>query len=84
MGKALDRIGVRLGMSVAVLGWTLVSVGHVFASSAWGFALARAALGLGEGAAAPGGCVRSHKPYPPPTVREASRSPTAVVRPAQS
>lgn len=54
-GRVLDRIGVRAGMSVAVCAWSIASVSHMFARGPWGFALARAALGLGEGAAAPGG-----------------------------
>jgi len=54
-GRVLDRIGVRVGMSAAVVLWTLASVAHAFAGTPLGFAVARAWLGLGEGAAAPGG-----------------------------
>jgi ACS family hexuronate transporter-like MFS transporter len=54
-GRALDRIGLRLGMTAAVALWTLASASHALAFSFLGFVLARAALGLGEGAAAPGG-----------------------------
>ena len=54
-GRALDRWGVRLGMIVAVVLWTAASTSHAFVSSMLGFALARAALGFGEGATFPGG-----------------------------
>jgi len=54
-GRALDRIGVRAGMTAAVAFWTLASVSHVFARGFWSFAVARAALGFGEGATFPGG-----------------------------
>ena len=54
-GKLLDHIGLRRGMSVAVSLWTLASASHAFAGGFAGFAAVRAALGLGEGAASPGG-----------------------------
>ena len=54
-GKILDRIGLRRGMSAAVALWTLASASHAWAGGFWSFAAARAALGLGEGAASPGG-----------------------------
>ena len=54
-GKLLDRIGVRAGMTAAVALWSVASVSHVFARGLYAFAGARALLGLGEGAAAPGG-----------------------------
>ena len=54
-GKILDRIGLRRGMSAAVSLWTLASAAHAFATGFGGFAAARALLGLGEGAASPGG-----------------------------
>ncbi len=53
-GKILDRIGLRWGMLMAVSFWTLASMAHAFASGFWSFALARIALGLGEGATFPG------------------------------
>jgi ACS family hexuronate transporter-like MFS transporter len=54
-GKILDRAGLRRGMTVAVSCWTLASVAHAFAGGLWSFAVARAALGFGEGATFPGG-----------------------------
>jgi ACS family hexuronate transporter-like MFS transporter len=54
-GKLLDRFGLRAGMAAAVLFWTFASSAHAFVSGFWGFAIARAALGFGEGATFPGG-----------------------------
>ena len=54
-GRWLDRIGLRVGMTVAVAGWTLASTAHALASGFWSLAAARAALGFGEGATFPGG-----------------------------
>lgn len=54
-GKILDRIGLRRGMCFAVSLWTLASASHAWVGGFGGFAAARAALGLGEGAASPGG-----------------------------
>ncbi len=54
-GWLLDRIGLRRGMTIAVALWSLASVAHAWTNSFAGFWFARAALGLGEGAAAPAG-----------------------------
>lgn len=54
-GWILDRAGLRRGMTAAVAGWTVASVAHVCASGFWSLSLARATLGIGEGAAFPGG-----------------------------
>jgi ACS family hexuronate transporter-like MFS transporter len=54
-GRVLDRVGQRIGMCIAVAVWSLASVAHAFAGSAFAFGMARASLGFGEGAAAPGG-----------------------------
>jgi MFS transporter, ACS family, hexuronate transporter len=54
-GLVLDRFGVRAGLALALTLWTCASVSHAFASTAVSFALARAALGFGEGATFPGG-----------------------------
>jgi len=54
-GKILDRIGLRRGMTAAVSLWTVASASHALAGGFGGFAAARASLGLGEGAASPGG-----------------------------
>jgi MFS transporter, ACS family, aldohexuronate transporter len=54
-GRALDRFGLRVGLVVSVALWTLASVAHAFVVTAAGFAIARAALGFGEGATFPAG-----------------------------
>src|SRR3954451_11168856 len=54
-GRILDRTGLRRGMTGAVSCWTLASVAPAFAGGLWSFAVARAALGFGEGATFPGG-----------------------------
>jgi ACS family hexuronate transporter-like MFS transporter len=54
-GRTLDRFGVRVGLALAVTLWTVASASHAFATTVVTFALARAALGFGEGATFPGG-----------------------------
>jgi ACS family hexuronate transporter-like MFS transporter len=54
-GRILDRVGLRLGMTAAVSAWTVASAAHAFAGGFVSFAVARAALGFGEGATFPGG-----------------------------
>jgi ACS family hexuronate transporter-like MFS transporter len=63
-GAALDRIGLRYGMFLAVALWTAASASHALASTFAGFALARALLGFGEGATFPGG-LRAAQALPP-------------------
>jgi ACS family hexuronate transporter-like MFS transporter len=47
-GGLMDRVGTRLGYSIAVTVWSLASMAHSLARSAFGFGVARFALGLGE------------------------------------
>lgn len=54
-GSVLDRVGLRIGMAVSLLIWMLSSAAHAAVSSFAGFAIARAALGIGEGSIFPGG-----------------------------
>lgn len=49
-GRIIDRIGIRVGYSLAVLFWSLASMSHAFAGSALQFGAARLGLGLGEAA----------------------------------
>jgi ACS family hexuronate transporter-like MFS transporter len=53
-GTILDRIGLSVGMLVAVAIWTLASASHAWVTGFIGFAVARTVLGLGEGATYPG------------------------------
>lgn len=54
-GSILDRIGLRVGMLIAVGIWTVASVSHAWVGGLLGFATARGVLGFGEGATFPGG-----------------------------
>lgn len=64
-GFILDKIGLRIGMTIAVVIWTLASASHALLAGAAGFLVARLVLGLGEGATFPGGlrtCVQTLDP----------------------
>jgi MFS transporter, ACS family, hexuronate transporter len=63
-GSLLDRIGLRIGMLLAVGIWTVASVSHAWVTGFAGFALARVVLGFGEGATFPGGLRTSRDSLP--------------------
>ena len=48
MGGFMDRLGTRIGYAVSIGIWSLAAMGHALANSAFGFAVARGFLGLGE------------------------------------
>ena len=48
VGRVMDWLGTRKGFSFAIVFWSLAAMGHAFASTAFGFGVARFALGLGE------------------------------------
>ena len=48
MGRFLDKVGVRRGFAFSIFAWSLAAMSHAFARTPGGFAIARAALGLGE------------------------------------
>ena len=48
VGRLIDRMGTRMGYAVAMVFWSLASMAHAAANSFVTFAVARAALGLGE------------------------------------
>lgn len=50
MGGFLDRVGVRLGYSLAVIVWSIAAVTHGFMRSVTGFCAARFGLGIAEAA----------------------------------
>lgn len=50
VGRWLDKVGVRKGFAIAVVGWSIAAIGHAFARTAAGFSAARAMLGLAESA----------------------------------
>ncbi|MFN4145144.1 MAG: MFS transporter, partial [Runella sp.] len=47
-GRFIDKIGTKLGYSVATTTWSLAAIGHAFANSTLGFGVARAFLGVTE------------------------------------
>lgn len=47
-GRMLDRLGSKLGYSIAIIVWSLGAVLHAAVRSVTGFGAARAVLGLGE------------------------------------
>src|ERR1700704_5213937 len=47
-GRLMDRFGTKVGYSVALSIWSLAAMAHALARSAFGFGVARAALGVGE------------------------------------
>src|SRR4051794_11184057 len=53
-GILLDIVGTRLGLSLAVVWWSIVSVATSFANSAFSFGVLRFLLGIGEGFNWPG------------------------------
>ncbi|MDX2180806.1 MAG: MFS transporter [Bryobacteraceae bacterium] len=53
-GWAIDRMGLRRGMTLAVGLWSFASAAHAWASGFASFAALRFALGFGEGATFPG------------------------------
>lgn len=47
-GKFIDKVGTKIGYSVAVVVWSAAGMFHAAAKSVVGFGIARASLGLGE------------------------------------
>lgn len=48
VGRLIDRLGTRLGYALAMVFWSLASMGHAIAHSLTSFVVARSALGFGE------------------------------------
>jgi ACS family hexuronate transporter-like MFS transporter len=57
-GRLMDLIGVRRGYGLAVAVWSIAAALHGVARSAFGFGVARFALGLGEGGNFPA-CIKA-------------------------
>lgn len=47
-GRVMDRLGVRRGLAIAIVTWSIAAMSHALARTANAFATARFALGLGE------------------------------------
>jgi ACS family hexuronate transporter-like MFS transporter len=48
MGRVMDWLGTRKGFSLAIVFWSIAAMAHAIVGSAFGFGVARFALGLGE------------------------------------
>ncbi|MFH0736466.1 MAG: MFS transporter [bacterium] len=48
MGGIIDKIGTKIGYTIAIFGWSIAAMFHAAASSVIGFATARFGLGLSE------------------------------------
>jgi ACS family hexuronate transporter-like MFS transporter len=53
IGKWIDRLGTRIGFTLAVLFWSVSAMAHAAASSVFQFGLARFSLGIGEAGSFP-------------------------------
>ena len=53
VGRFIDKLGTRLGYALAMIFWSLASMGTALGSSLKSFAVSRFALGLGEAAVFP-------------------------------
>src|SRR5579871_5869360 len=53
VGKLIDKLGTRIGFSLAVLLWSFSAMAHAAATSVMQFAAARISLGLGESGSFP-------------------------------
>ncbi len=53
-GYMMDRLGTRRGIALVLSFWSLAAMAHALARSAFGFGIARFALGLGEAGNFPG------------------------------
>lgn len=58
MGAFTDRVGVRLGLAVAAMVWSVASAAHGLVFSVSGFVMARIVLGISEGGNFPT-CIKS-------------------------
>jgi ACS family hexuronate transporter-like MFS transporter len=54
VGRFIDKVGTRLGYSVATVIWSVAAMCHALVKTVFGFGLARAFLGLGESGNFPG------------------------------
>jgi ACS family hexuronate transporter-like MFS transporter len=54
-GRAVDKLGARLGFGIAFLTWQIAHIAHAAVSSLAGFIGVRMLLGIGEGGGFPGG-----------------------------
>jgi ACS family hexuronate transporter-like MFS transporter len=63
-GYVLDVLGLKRGLTIFAVAWSIVSVAHGWAHSWQGFAALRALLGLAEGSANPAGMKATSEWFP--------------------
>lgn len=49
LGRITDKIGTKVGYSIAISIWSLAAIAHAFVRTTFGFGAVRSTLGLGEG-----------------------------------
>jgi ACS family hexuronate transporter-like MFS transporter len=64
-GRIIDRVGSRVGLLAAVTAWSVASMAHGMASSAFQFAMARFGLGLAEAGNFPASVKMVSETFPP-------------------
>lgn len=64
-GRIMDWLGVRTGLTLMIVWWSLANMMHGLVSSAWGLGIARVLLGLGEGGGFPGSAKAVSEWFPP-------------------
>jgi MFS transporter, ACS family, hexuronate transporter len=47
-GRFVDRFGTKIGYTLSIAGWSVAAMAHALATTAFGFGIARAFLGLSE------------------------------------
>ena len=47
-GRLIDKVGTKMGYTISVTVWSVMSMAHAAATSVMGFTIARVGLGLGE------------------------------------
>ncbi len=47
-GRLIDKLGTKIGYLLSTMMWSIAAVSHAFASSSFGFGIARSALGITE------------------------------------
>jgi MFS transporter, ACS family, hexuronate transporter len=64
-GRIMDWLGVRLGLTLMIVWWSLANMMHGLVSGVVGLGIARVLLGLGEGGGFPGSAKAVSEWFPP-------------------
>ncbi|HZZ27177.1 MAG TPA: MFS transporter [Pirellulales bacterium] len=63
-GWMMDKLGVRIGFSIALISWSLITAVHALAHNVFQFVLVRFALGIGESGNFPGAIKATSEWFP--------------------